>query len=146
MRFLQTPAQPVAGLACCRLIKQRGATHWDMVAVEQSLSSTALAPALLENAIQPIQTEGDFSIYRQLRRIFQNEAFFRAHYEISLCPRPEALAASWTGSTGSLISVVSITDCSPGPVEMTHTWFDAHPAVLIAGSLDVKLVGPTGTD
>lgn len=132
----------VSVLARCRLMKQCSATHWEMVAIEQSFISTALAPGLLENAIQQIQNEGDLSIYRQLHRIFPNEEFFKAHYEISLFPLPETLAASWTGSTGSLISVVSITYCSQGPVEMTRTWFDARQAVLTAGSLDVKLVGP----
>jgi hypothetical protein len=39
-----------------------------------------------------------------------------------------------------LLSVVSITYCSLGPVEMTRTWFDASHTVLWAGSLDVQLM------
>lgn len=130
----------VSVLARCRLMKPYEATHWDMVAIEQSFISTALTPGLLENAIQDIQDHGDFSLYRLLNRIFPNDEFFKTHYEISLSPLPKALASSWTGSTGSLLSVVSITYCSHGPIEMTRTWFDATKANLLAGSLDVKLV------
>jgi DNA-binding GntR family transcriptional regulator len=113
----------ISFLARCRLMKQRSATRWDMVAIEQSFFSTALVPDLLENIIRQIQEEGDSSVYRQLHRIFPNEEFFKAHYEISLSPLPPPLAASWVGSTNSLISVVSITYCSQGAVEMTRTWF-----------------------
>jgi hypothetical protein len=132
----------VSVLARCRLMKQSDETQWKMVALEQSIISTMLAPNILESAIRQIEEEGDFSIYCQLRRVFPNEEFFKAHYEISILPPPRNLAASWTGSTRSLISVISITYCSRGPVEMTRTWFDASQAVLVAGSLDVRLIEP----
>jgi DNA-binding GntR family transcriptional regulator len=136
------PQDSVTVLARCRLTRMRNATGWNMVSIEQSFFPTALTPGLLENALQQIQDEGDVSIHRQLRRIFPNEDFFKAHYEISLFPLPPNLATCWTGTTSSLISVVSITYCSKGAVEMTRTWFDANQAVLTAGSLDVKLVDP----
>lgn len=131
----------VSVLTRCRVMKQRNATQWDMVAIEQSFFSKALAPNMLENIVPQIQQEGESSIYRHLHRIFPNEEFFKTHYEISLAPLPEILASNWTGSTKYLISVVSITYCSQGPVEMTFTWFDSSKATLTAGSLDVKVVG-----
>jgi Transcriptional regulators len=132
----------VSVLARCRQTRHHDSPDWKMVSIEQSFFPTALTPGLLENAVQQVQEEGDLSIHRQLRRIFPTEDFFKAHYEISLFPLPENLARCWQGSTGSLISVVSITYCSKGPVEMTRTWFDATQAILTAGSLDVKLIDP----
>jgi DNA-binding GntR family transcriptional regulator len=132
-------ADDISVIARCRLMKKKEEESWDMVAVEQSFICTALTPGLLEAAIQEIEISGDFSIYRQLHRIFPNDEFFKAHYEITIAPLPKALAASWKGSTESLIAVVSITYCSHGPIEMTRTWFDASQATLLAGSLDVKL-------
>jgi DNA-binding GntR family transcriptional regulator len=136
----------VSVLTRSRLMKKYSATHWDMVAIEQTFISTALAPDLLDNILQQIREEGDSSFYRQLHRIFLNEEFFKAHYEISLSPLPKTLAVSWTGSINTLISVISITYCSQGPVEMTRTWFDATKAVLTAGSLDVKIIGSSETE
>jgi DNA-binding GntR family transcriptional regulator len=130
----------VSVLARCRLVKQPDETQWHMVSVEQTFIDHTIAPQFLENAIEEIQVRGDFSIYRQLRRIFPNEEFFKAHYEITILPLPANLAAIWIGSTSSLITVISITYCSQGPVELTRTWFDASQAVLMAGSLDVRLV------
>jgi hypothetical protein len=135
----------ISVLTRCRFMKKKEAPEWDMVAVEQSYFSTALVPTLLDSAVQQIKEEGDSSFYRLLRRIFPNEEFFKAHYEISLSPVPQSLEKSWVGATDRLISVVSITYCSQGAVEMTRTWFDASKAVLTAGSLDVKLV-ETGED
>ena len=135
------PQDSVSVLARCRLTKRPGALEWNMVSIEESFFPSALTPGLLENAIQQIQDEGDLSIHRQLRRIFPNEDFFKAYYEISLFPLPKPLADCWTGSASSLISVVTITYCSKGPVEMTRTWFDSNQAILIAGSLDVKFLG-----
>ncbi len=130
----------VSVLTRCRLMKRKEAVEWDMVAVEQSYFSTALVPTLLDSAIQQINEEGDSSFYRLLRRIFPNEEFFKAHYEISISPVPKTLEKNWVGNSDRLISVVSITFCSKGAVEMTRTWFDASKATLTAGSLDVKLV------
>jgi DNA-binding GntR family transcriptional regulator len=135
-----TDQDTVSVLTRCRLMKKHEATTWEMVAIEQSFFSTTLVPNLLDNTVQQIQEEGDASVYRLLNRIFPNEDFIKAHYEISLAPLPQTLAKSWVGSTDHLISVLSITFCSQGPVEMTRTWFDASKAVLTAGSLDVKLV------
>jgi len=134
----------VSVLTRCRLMKRKEATRWDMVAIEQSYFSTALVPTLLDSAIHQIKEEGDSSFYRLLRRIFPNEEFFKAHYEISLSPVPKTLEKSWMGETDKLISVVSITYCSQGAVEMTRTWFDSSKAILTAGSLDVKLVETGG--
>jgi DNA-binding GntR family transcriptional regulator len=130
----------VSMLARCRLMKKPDASTWEMIAIEQSFFSTTLVPNLLEDMVREIQEEGDSSVYRLLRRIFPNEEFFNTHYEISLTPLPPTLARSWTGSTNDLISVVSITFCSKGPVEMTHTWFNASKATLTASSLDVNLL------
>lgn len=130
----------VSSLARCRLLKQKGENDWQMIAIEQSFISTALAPDLLKQALLQLKDEDDFSIYRQLHRIYPNDEFFKAHYEISIFPLTETLAKHWTGSTNSLIAVVSITYCSLGPIEMTRTWFDASRAALMAGSLDVKLL------
>ncbi len=132
--------ETVSVLTRSRLMKRKKSTSWDMVSIEQSFFSTALVPTLLFDVIQQIKKEGDSSVYRVLRRIFPNEEFFKAHYEISLQPLPKTLEKSWVGTANHLISVVSITFCSQGPVEMTRTWFDASKAVLTAGSLDVKLV------
>jgi DNA-binding GntR family transcriptional regulator len=139
------PQDSVSVLARLRLTRRSNEATWNMVSIEQSFFPTALTPGLLENALQQIADEGDLSIHRQLRRIFPTEDFFKAHYEISLFPVPPNLAVCWAGSTSSLISVVSITYCSKGPVEMTRTWFDASQAVLTAGSLDVKLIDPSDT-
>ncbi len=129
----------VSVLARCRLMKKHHESKWEMISIEQSFFSTRLVPKLLAEAIQQIQKEGDASVYRLLHRILPNETF-QGHYEISLSPLPETLAKSWVGSTDRLISVLSITYCSKGPVELTRTWFDANKATLTAGSLDVKLV------
>lgn len=131
----------VSVLARCRYMRRQRARRWDLVAIEQSFIPTARVPGFMEAALQQIASEGDFSVYRQLRRTFPNEEFFKAHYEISLAPLPEALAAHWT-STSPLMCVVAITYCSHGPVELTRTWFDAHRAALLAGSLEVKLLDP----
>jgi DNA-binding GntR family transcriptional regulator len=136
------PEDSISILARLRLTRRHDETDWHTVSIEQSFFPTALTAGLLENALQQIEDEGDLSIHRQLRRIFPTEDFFKAHYEISLCPLPANLAVCWSGPASSLISVVSITYCSKGPVEMTRTWFDANQAILTAGSLDVKLVDP----
>jgi DNA-binding GntR family transcriptional regulator len=137
--LLLAAGDTVSVLARCRLMKSRLARQWGMVAIEQSFIPTARVPGFLEAARQQIEREGDFSVYRQLRRTFPNEEFFKAHYEISLLPVPETLAAHWTSSPCPLMCVVAITYCSQGPVELTRTWFDSSRAVLLASSLEVKL-------
>ena len=132
----------ISALARCRWTRRKNSAEWNLVSIEQSYFPTALTPGLLENARQQIAEHGDLSIHRELRRIFPTEDFFKAYYEISLLPLPENLATSWQGPTNSLISVVSITYCSKGAVEMTHTWFDASQAILTASSLDIKLIDP----
>ncbi len=129
----------VSVLARCRLLKRRGARRWRMVTIEQSFIPAARVPGFLDAAMQQIEREGDFSVYRQLRRTFPNEEFFKAHYEISLLPLPQALAAYWKPSPCPLACVVAITYCSQGPVELTRTWFDSSRAVLLAGSLELRL-------
>jgi len=137
--LLLAAGNTVSILARCRLMKSRRARQWGMVAIEQSFVPTDRVPGFLEAARQQIEREGDFSVYRQLRQTFPNEEFFKAHYEISLSPLPEALAAHWTPSPCPLMCVVAITYCSQGPVELTRTWFDSSRAVLLASSLEVKL-------
>jgi DNA-binding GntR family transcriptional regulator len=137
--LLLTAGDTVSILARCRLMKNRRARQWGMVAIEQSFIPAERVPGFLEAARQQIEREGDFSVYRQLRRTFPNEEFFKAHYEISLSPLPEALAAHWTPSPCSLMCVIAITYCSQGPVELTRTWFDSSRAVLLASSLEVRL-------
>jgi hypothetical protein len=129
----------ISVLARCRLMKRRRARQWGMVAIEQSFIPTVRVPGFLEAARQQIEREGDFSVYRQLRRTFPNEEFFKAHYEISLSPLPATLAACWPSPPCPLMCVVAITYCAQGPVELTRTWFDSRRAVLLASSLEVKL-------
>jgi len=62
------------------------------VAIEQSFIPVSRVPGFLEAAMTQIAREKDFSVYRQLRRTFPDEEFFKAHYEISLTPLPERLA------------------------------------------------------
>ncbi len=139
--LLLKPDDSVSVLTRCRVMKPRTSSQWDMVAIEQTFFSMLLAPNLLDAILPQIQQEGESSIYRHLHRIYPNDEFFKAHYEISLSPLSKNLAPNWTGSHKTLISVVSITYCSQGPVEMTFTWFDSSKATLTAGSLDVKLAG-----
>lgn len=131
--------EEVAVLARCRLLKRRGARRWGRVAIEQSFIPAGRVPNFLDAAMQQIEREGDFSVYRQLRRTFPTEEFFKAHYEISLLPLPQALAAYWTPSPYPPTCVIAITFCSLGPVEFTRTWFDPSRVVLLAGSLEVML-------
>jgi len=114
-----------------------------MVAIEQSFIPAGRVPGFLEAAVRAIETEGRFSVYRQLRRTFPNDDFFKAHYEISLAPLPEGLAAAWLPDSRGLppMCVVAVTFCAEGPVEFTRTWFDTRRAVLVAGSLEVRLNG-----
>jgi DNA-binding GntR family transcriptional regulator len=135
-----TAADKVSVLTRCRLLKREKSADWTMVAIEQSYFSSALTPGLLESAMQQIKDDGDTAIYRLLRRIYPNDEFFKAHYEIALDPLPQSLIGCWAGTTDHLISVLTVTYCSQGAVEMTRTWFDATKAILTAGTLDVKLI------
>ena len=142
------PGDPVAVLARRRFMKARGADRWDIVAIEQSFIPAGRVPGFLEAAVRAIEAEGRFSVYRQLRRTFPNDDFFKAHYEISLAPLPEALAAAWLPADRGLppMCVVAITYCAEGPVEFTRTWFDTRRAVLVAGSLEVRLSGESSAE
>jgi DNA-binding GntR family transcriptional regulator len=135
-------ADSVTMLTRIRQVRREENADWSTLSIEKSFFPTQLTSGLLENSVAQIKQEGDLSIHRQLRRLFPNDDFFKAHYEISLLPLPQNLASSWPGSPSSLISVVTITYCSQGAVEMTCTWFDATRAVLTAGTLDVKIVDP----
>jgi len=128
----------VAVLARCRSMREQGSDAWETVAIEQSFIPAGRVPGFLDAALAQIERENDFSVYRQLCRTFPAEEFFKAHYEISLAPLPETLAACWS-SSGQRMCVVTVTYSSQGPIELTRTWFDASRAVLLAGSLDVKL-------
>jgi DNA-binding GntR family transcriptional regulator len=136
------PDDSVTMLTRIRQIRHSAHEEWNTLSIEKSFFPTQLTAGLLENSLTQIKQEGDLSIHRQLRRLFPNDDFFKAHYEISLLPLPQNLASSWHGSPNSLISVVTITYCSQGAVEMTCTWFDATRAVLTAGTLDVKVIDP----
>ncbi|NLF12048.1 MAG: GntR family transcriptional regulator [Anaerolineaceae bacterium] len=131
--------EAVAVLARCRSMKDEGSAAWVTVAIEQSFIPVSRVPGFLEAAMAQIEREKDFSVYRQLRRTFPDEEFFKAHYEISLTPLPETLAGCWPSSPEKRMCVVTVTYCSQGPIELTRTWFDTSRAVLLAGSLDVKL-------
>jgi DNA-binding GntR family transcriptional regulator len=128
----------VSVLGRCRLMKQPRETEWLLGAIEHSFIPTARIPDFLEVARHEIENEGDFSVYRQLRRAFPNDDFFKALYEISMLPLPPKLAAHWS-SVEPPMNVLTITYCSEGPIEVTFTWFDVSRAVLLAGSLDVRL-------
>lgn len=142
------PGDAVAVLARCRHMKAQRAPQWDMVAIEQSFIPAARVPGFLEAARRAIEGEGRFSVYQQLRRTFPKDDFFKAHYEISLAPLPQTLAAAWApgAAPSPLMCVIAITYCTQGPVEFTRTWFDPRRAVLVAGSLEVRLEGVSGEE
>ncbi len=125
----------------CRLRETRSRPRgpWTVVAIERTAVPTALLPAFLEEALREIELRGDFSVLRYLERAFPNDDFFKADYEVSLAPLPPELAPFWESSTAPM-SVLNVTYGSAGAIECTQTWFDSARAVLLAGSLDVRVV------
>jgi DNA-binding GntR family transcriptional regulator len=128
----------VAVLSRSRQMRRPGQRRWLVVAIEQSFVPAKLVPDFLEAGLRDIRESRDFSVYRYLRRAFPNDEFFKALYEISLTPLPDSLAAYW-GSPNPPMNVLTVTYGSQGPIELTRTWYDATRAVLLAGSLDVRV-------
>jgi len=133
-----SPRDLISVLSRTRLMRKPRQRQWHLVAIEQSFTPVALLPGFLETGLREIEETGDFSVYRTLRRAFPNDEFFRAHYEISLSPLPEALAPHWR-SPNPPMNVLSVTYGTQGPIEFAQTWFDSTRAVLVAGSLDVRV-------
>jgi DNA-binding GntR family transcriptional regulator len=128
----------VAVLTRTRLMRRPRQRDWQLVAIEQSFTPARLLPGFLETGLQEIESTGDFSVYRTLRRTFPNDEFFKAHYEISLSPLPRALAPYWR-SPNPPMNVLSVTYGTQGAIEFAKTWFDSTRAILVAGSLDVRV-------
>lgn len=137
-RLSLQPSDPVQILCRLRKAKPQGKSAWTVVAIERTAVPARLLPGFLEDALREIEVQGDFSVYRYLQRTFPNDDFFKAHYEISLAPLPTTLAPYWE-SPAPPMSVVNVTFASPGAIEWTQTWFDSNRAVLVAGSLDVRV-------
>ncbi len=131
--------EKVAVLTRRREVKRPPGRLWLLAALEQSVLPLRHAPDVLEVALQRIEHEGEFSLFCYLRRAYPKDDFFKALYEISLTPLPPSLAAHWDSPSPS-VSVVNVTFGSAGAIEWTHTWFDSRRAVLLAGSLDVRVV------
>lgn len=129
----------VAVLTRRREIRRPPGRAWHLAAIEQSVLPLRHAPDVLEIAGQQIRQEGEFSLYRYLRRAYPRDDFFKAMYEISISPLPASLEAHWDSPSPPL-SVVNITFASAGAVEWTRTWFDSRRAILLAGSLEVRVV------
>jgi DNA-binding GntR family transcriptional regulator len=132
------PGDRVWILTRCRWVRPASGRRWALAAVEQSLLPKALAPEFLPIAVREIHQRGDFSLYRYLRRTYPGDEFFKAQYEISLGGLPRELAACWT-SPSPPMNVLNVTYGSQGALEFTQTWFDPRRAVLLAGSLDVRV-------
>ena len=132
------PGDLVSILSRRRLMRKPRQRQWQLVAIEQSFTPATLLPGFLETGLREIEETGDFSVYRTLRRAFPNDEFFRAHYEISMGPLPGALALYWR-SPNPPMNVLSVTYGTQGPIEFAQTWFDPTRAVLVAGSLDVRV-------
>jgi DNA-binding GntR family transcriptional regulator len=134
------PAPDDSVQVLCRLRETRTRPRgpWTVVAVERTAVPTALLPSFLEDALGGIRRRGDFSVLRYLERAFPNDDFFKADYEISLARLPPDLAPYWESPTPPM-SVVNVTYGTAGAIECTQTWFDPRRAVLLAGSLDVRV-------
>lgn len=129
----------VAILTRRREVRRPPSRTWNLAALEQSVLPLRHAPDVLQTALDQIEQEGEFSLYRYLRRAYPKDDFFKALYEICLTPLPTTLAAHWDSPSPPL-SVVNVTFASAGPVEWTRTWFDSRRAVLLAGSLEVRVL------
>lgn len=124
----------------CRRREMRASARqpWAVVAIEQTYVPTEWVPGFLQAARESIERSGDFSVFDHLRHAFPKDEFFKAIYEISANPLPEELAPFWTSPTPP-IHVLNVSYGARGPLELTHTWFDTQRAVLLAGSLDVRV-------
>ncbi len=131
--------EKVAVLTRRREVRRPPGRTWYLAALEQSVLPLRHAPDVLEVALDHIQREGEFSLYRYLRRAYPKDDFFKALYEISLTPLPAPLAPHWD-SPWPPLSVVNVTFAAAGAIEWTHTWFDSRRAVLLAGSLEVRVI------
>jgi DNA-binding GntR family transcriptional regulator len=125
-------------LTRCRWVRPATAKRWALAALEQSLLPKALAPDFLPIALHEIEERGDFSLFHYLRRTYPGDEFFKAQYEISLGPLPRELEGCWD-SPSPPVHVLNVTYGSAGALEFTQTWFDPRRAVLLAGSLDVRV-------
>jgi DNA-binding GntR family transcriptional regulator len=125
-------------LTRCRWVRPTSQRRWVLAAVEQSVLPQGLMPGFLPAAQAAIQLQGDFSLYRYLRQAFPGDEFFKAQYEISQETLPEALASCWVSPVPP-VKVLNVTYGSQGALEFTQTWFDPRRAVLLAGSLDVRV-------
>jgi hypothetical protein len=132
------PGDRVWVLTRCRWVRPASARRWALAAIEQSLLPKGLAPDFLPIALREIEERGDFSLYRYLRRTYPGDEFFKAQYEISLGPLPRELEGCWA-SPSPPVHVLNVTYGSAGALEFTQTWFDPRRAVLLAGSLDVRV-------
>ena len=128
----------VAVLSRRRMFRRAAQESWQVGAIEQTVIPVSRFPDFLPVALAQIETEGDFSVLERLHQAFPKDEFFKAYYEVSTQPLPAQLADYW-GMSGPPLHVLTITYASPGPVEMTHTWFNSRRVTLLAGSLDVKL-------
>ncbi len=136
--------RPAAGdsiLILCRLreVRSRPRAAWTVVAVERTAVPAALLPSFLSDAQKEIRRRGDFSVLHYLEKSFPNDDFFKADYEISLASLPPELAPFWKSPTPPM-SVVNVTYGTAGAIECTQTWFDPSRAVLLAGSLDARVL------
>lgn len=134
-----SPDEKVAVLTRRREVKRPPGRLWLLAALEQSVLPLRHAPDVLEVALQQIGQDGEFSLYGYLRRAYPKDDFFKALYEISLRPLPPTLATHWN-SPSPPVSVVNVTFASVGAIEWTHTWFDSRRAILLAGSLEVRVL------
>jgi DNA-binding GntR family transcriptional regulator len=125
-------------LTRCRWVRSAASRRWVLAALVQSVLPKTLAPDFLATALAEIGGRGEFSLYRYLQRAFPRDEFFKAQYEIALEALPEPLAACWT-SAAPPVKVLNVTYGSQGALEFTQTWFDPRRAVLLAGSLDVRV-------
>lgn len=136
---LRPPAGDSVQVMCrLRELRNRPRGPWNVVAIERTAVPSALLPTFLDDALREIRRRGDFSALRYLEKAFPNDDFFKAEYEISLAPLPPDLAPYWESPTPPM-SVVNVTYGTAGAIECTQTWFDSARAVLLAGSLDVRV-------
>jgi DNA-binding GntR family transcriptional regulator len=128
----------VSELCRRRQVRSSPSQEWADVAIERSFMPARHLPHFLTDAREQVARQGCFSLYAYLRQAFPHDSLFKALYEISLTPLPGFLLPYWT-SPSPPMTVVTVTYCSVGPIELTYTWFDPTRAVLLAGTLDIRL-------